>query len=242
MNKIIFHSNRNYNDNNEHMKPVAAKKYIPEWYLKADRYERNIHTGDYYVDHEGDKTLSFKSCPALLDLFTSGYYYLTPCDLNFYYDKKIKAMNVETEKGFEDFCSVRPQMHDFDQPEDSYKEHFHWYPAWAPSVPEGYSVLYINPSNRYNAPFITTSGIIDNDKMDTPGLFPFFLKNNFSGIIKKGTPYLHIIPFKRDDWQAEYQYYTYDKIVERHENQAKKYRDKKGGRYRKNTWSKKNYD
>lgn len=242
MNKIIFHSNRNYNDNNELMKPVLAKNFIPEWYLSADKYEKSIYTNEYYLDHNKEKLLSFKSCPALLDLFLSGYFYLTPCDITFFYDKNNKIMNVKTEPGFEDFCAVRPKMYDFNQPADCYEEHFHWYPAWAPSVPEGYSVLYLNPPNNFNLPFINTVGIVDNDKMDTPGLFPFFLKKGFTGTIKKGTPYMHIFPFKRDEWQSEYQYYSYDKIVQRHEDQAKKYREKEGGKYRQHTWSKKIYE
>jgi hypothetical protein len=33
--------------------------------------------------------------------------------------------------------------------------------------------------------------------------FPFFLKKDFNGIIKAGTPIIQAIPFKRETWDME---------------------------------------
>ena len=240
MPKIIFHSNRLYNQLSDKYNPLSSKNLVPKWYVSADKYEKNPH-GEHYLNHLGGKVLSFKNCPALLDMFTAGYLYVTPCDLEFFTDE-YGIPRVKTEKGFEDFCDSRQKMNDFEVPSGYYKNHFHWYPNWAPRLPEGYSALYTNPLNRFDLPFITTAGIIDNDKMDTPGLFPFFLREGFKGIIPKGTPYIQVIPFKREDWEMEIVQHTYQEIYDRHQNQADLYRVKDGGAYKKHTWSRKRYE
>jgi hypothetical protein len=239
MNKITFHSNRLYNRVKESFRPIPSKSYVPKWYSSADRYEKIPGTEDYYLNPEGGKMFSFKGCPALLDVFTSGYLYVTPCDITFY--KEGEITKVKTEQGFEDFCASRPATPNLEVPEGYQKEHFHWYPNWAPSLPEGYSALYVSPLNRFELPFITTAGIIDNDKMDTPGLMPFFLRDDFVGTIPAGTPYVQIIPFKREDWEMDFKFYEYNEIIERHEYQAKKFRTKNGGAYKEHVWSKKKY-
>lgn len=239
MNKIIFHSNRLYNSAKETFKPIAAKSYVPKWYSSADRYERIPNTDEYYTNAEGGKLLSFKNCPALLDVFTSGYLYTTPCDIVFYKENGI--IKVKTELGFEDFCASRPATPNLEVPKGYQADHFHWYPNWAPSLPDGYSALYVSPLNRFELPFITTAGIIDNDKMDTPGLIPFFLKEDFLGVIPAGTPYAQIIPFKREDWEMDFKFYEYDEILKRHDYQARKFRVKDGGAYKQHVWSKKKY-
>jgi hypothetical protein len=33
--------------------------------------------------------------------------------------------------------------------------------------------------------------------------FPFFIKENFEGLIKEGTPIVQFLPFKRDNWKLE---------------------------------------
>jgi hypothetical protein len=238
MNKIIFHDNRYYNSIFRHLNPIPAFKKIPKWYSSADKYQKN-EEGETLLKYDGGRLPSFKTCPALLDAFTSGYMYTTPCDLFFYMEDGIPK--VKTEEGFEDFCEARPPMKDFVSPHGYYESHFHWYPNWAPKLPKGYSALYVHPINRFDLPFTTVGGIIDNDNMDTPGLMPFFLKDNFEGKVLSGTPYVQIIPFKREDWQMEIKQHTQDEILERHEAQANLYRTKEGGAYKKYTWSKKKY-
>jgi len=238
MNKIIFHSNRLYNQSSNKFHPIPAKKSVPDWYSKASRFEKD-ENGNTYLNHLGGEVFSFKACPALVDIFTSGYLYVTPCDLTFY--KNGNKIEIKTERGFEDFCGPRQAMREFVVPYGYEEDHFHWYPNWAPSLPEGYSAIYVNPINRFDLPFISTAGIIDNDKMDTPGLVPFFIRKDFEGTIPAGTPYLQIIPFRREDWEMEIKFYTYAEILQRHQAQADLYRKKEGGQYKKFTWSKKRY-
>jgi hypothetical protein len=241
MPKITFHSNRLYNNVSDKFHPVPAKKLFPKWFSDSDRYIKIPDTENYYINQDGGKMLNFKACPALMDFFTSGYFYTTPCDLTFY-KNEAGEIQVKTESGFEDFCSRRDPMKDFVVPRGYHDIHFHWYPSWAPSLPKGYSAIYLSPVNRFDLPFITSAGIIDNDNMNTPGLFPFFLHKDFEGVIPSGTPYVQILPFKREDWEMDFKFYDYQDILDRHQDQANKYRTKDGGAYKKITWSKKKYE
>jgi hypothetical protein len=242
--KIIFHSNKEYNSLDEKYYPVPASKSIPKWFVDASRYWKNPSTGEVFVGPNGEKTLTFKACPALMDMYTSGYFFVTPCDIEFYNKDGIPYVNVP--ENFKDFVGERDKMEGFDNPDDYYEKHFHWYPNWAPEVPEGYSVLYINPLNQFNLPFLTIAGVIDNDRMTTPGNMPFFIKKNFTGIIPKGTPFVQLIPFKRDNWNMEIQHHDRKEIHDRCNEAYQLIRGdpelKNGGGYKKFTWSRKKFD
>ena len=237
MPKITFHSNRVYNEEKATLNPEPAKKNFPSWFIESSRY--------WFPENKD--SLSFKACPSLVDAFMSGYVLKTPCDI--YFGRKVESdifkhtetFQAFTEKGYEDFCGTRPDMVGFPKPMGTNKHH-HWYPNWMPGLEDGYSAIYVHPLNRYDLPFVTLSGIIDNDKMDTPGLMPFFLKDGFEGLIPKGTPYAQVIPFKREDWVSDEKMYTQEEILERHNFQANKFRVPEGGAYKKKVWSRKRYD
>jgi len=237
MKKIIFHSNRFYN-NLYKINPSPSKRNIPKWFSSANRFWVN-ELGDTAEHSFGGKVLSFKACPALMDAFTLGYMLLTPCDIKFY--KENGKIKHQTSIGYEDFCGERPRMQDFPVPEGYQDDHFHWYPNWMPALPKGYSAIYTSPFNRFDLPFITVSGVIDNDDMDTPGLMPFFIKNNFEGIIPAGTPYVQIIPFKREDWEMGLLLHDNKEIKDRHIEQANKFRIPEAGAYKKLVWKRKNF-
>lgn len=239
MNKIIFHSNRAYCKKDDGFEPEPAGKNIPEWFQKEDLYFKNPITKQDYLDQNGFKVPTFKACPGILDLFTTGYVLKTPCDVEFYENEgKIK---VKVPPMYEGFCGERERMNSFPTPTGHEDRHYHWWPNWAPELPNGYSALYVTPMNYYDLPFTNTTGIIDNDKFNTPGLVPFFLKKGWTGIIPAGTPYIQIIPFKREDWESDYVLHTPGEIMERHAWTAKTFRTKDGGVYKKSFWSRRKY-
>jgi len=119
--------------------------------------------------------------------------------------------------------------------------HFAWYGEWAVELPKGYSALYIQPMNRYELPFETTSGIIDSDKVNLFGTVPFFIAKDFEGTLPKGTPFLQIIPFKRENWKSEYEYPDHMKIYNDNMENIKKYRTPKGGVYLNDVWERRQY-
>ena len=172
---------------------------------------------------------------------TTGYVLLTPCDIEFYLDSNNKISVKILEEGFDEFVTERPVMPQFFSPMNCYEDHFAWFPSWAPKLPDGYSALYVSPLNRFDLPFVMTSGIIDNDKVDLPGSMPFFLQKGFSGVIKKGTPFVQILPFKRDNWQSEIVEQNESTLYSRLMKNSRFYRKKDGGIYKNEVWSKREY-
>jgi len=89
---------------------------------------------------------------------------------------------------------------------------------------------------------MTVSGIIDNDKVNLPGSMPFFLKEGWTGVIPKGTPYAQLIPFKREDWESEIIIEDYNTIFKKNHENSKKYRIPNGGVYKNEVWTKRTYE
>ena len=68
-------------------------------------------------------------------------------------------------------------------------------------------------------------------------LFPFFIKEDFIGIIPAGTPIVQIIPVKRDFWEREYlKFDTKTSLVE-----IEKYLSTIKRSYKNKFWQRKSY-
>jgi hypothetical protein len=173
----------------------------------------------------------------------SGYAYRTPCDIEFKENSygQIEA-KVLDEKN-KDFIQVRMPMPGFKAPMGYHEVHFAWWADWAVELPAGYSALYSQPFNRFELPFITTSGIIDNDKVHLPGTMPFFVAKGFQGILPAGTPYAQIIPFKRENWESEIvDSIGYEDMLKKNMENSDKYRVPDGGVYQRDVWERRKYE
>ena len=241
MSKIKFVSNRFWLNKDSDSCPKPILKTIPEWFRKADRFAINPHTNEPWINpQDGGKIPTWKACPAIFDVMASGYALRTPCDIEFYIKNEnisVKVLNSQ----YQDFCGSRDPMPQFDHPEGYYKEHFAWWMDWAIEVPEGYSVLYTHPMNRFELPFLSTSGIVDNDKVNMPGTMPFFVRKGWTGIVKAGTVYSQIFPFKRESWISEIIIEDPNKLYQKNMENIKKYRVPDGGIYKNEIWEKRNY-
>lgn len=229
MPKITFHSHSIINSINDSSNPSSVKKDVPDWFVDSSRF---WFSGE-------QSSLSFKACPALIDAFLTGYFLKTPCDIEFV--RINDRLEVKLPPEYKVFCEPRPDMQGFPVPHGYDKNHFHWYPNWMPGLEDGYSALYVSPLNRFDLPFITVSGIIDSDKMNTPGLMPFFIKEGFEGVIKKGTPFVQIIPYKREEWFSDLKLYSLNEMKERHFDSVRKFRIPEGGGYKKTVWERKKF-
>ncbi len=231
--KFINYTPKEYEEENT---PVAIVKTLPNWYKDFPKYidaKTQEETNPISIS-------TVKNCVPFFDAMTAGYCLLTPCDIEFYEQDGIPKSKV-LDSRFADFIGEVEPMPHFHNPEGYYSHHFRWLPAWGVQLPDGYSGLYISPLNRYELPFLTTSGIMDNDKVTVRGFIPFFLKLGFSGIIKKGTPFVQIIPFKREDWISETELLTAGQVHKAYLVGMKKYREPKANGYRDSEWERKSY-
>ena len=189
--------------------PTPIKLNIPEWYKKLEHSLENI---------------TIKGCMPFLDTLTSGYLLKMPQDFN------IKH-NVENDEGKKDSFQMFAMhqnhdllhakyinlnsgidVHNMKQVEGSpfieKNKNLPFYKIinpWKIKTPKGYSCLFVSPLNNSDDRFSIIPGIVDTDTFPNEINFPIIINGDkypvLETIIKKGTPYVQIIPFKRDSWK-----------------------------------------
>lgn len=209
---------------------IPAKKLIPEWYKKIPLHHGNPKFLPF--------NLTSKACIPFLDSITSGYLILTTQDIMV--DRNDEEFNMTWSANDNDMTTVivrnTPVMQP--TPEGYRKDHTVWNNIVMLKAPKGYSAIFTHPFNRYDLPFITTSGIVDLDKsVLTTGNIPFYLKQGFTGLIPKDTPIVQVIPFKRDRWSSVFDM----KLFKQHLYKIKAARLISMGYYKKFNWSKKTF-
>jgi hypothetical protein len=240
-NNVIFTANKIWLSKESKSAPSPIIKTIPEWYRKADRFAKSPNN-EYIIGPDKGKIPTFKACPSIFDIMGTGYSFNTPCDIEFY-KKDGKTLFKIANKKYDFFLQHRDELPEFEHPRGYSKSHFAWTPDWQIRLPEGYSALYSPPFNRFELPFLTTSGIIDNDKLHNPGSLPFFLFDDFEGVIPAGTPYVQILPFKRENWTSEILEQSDSiQIIKDSMDVISKYRKPDGGIYKNEVWERRKYE
>jgi hypothetical protein len=219
-------------------------KTLPEWYRQADWFVPDPVTGKPADAPDGSgKMPTWKACPAMLDVMGTGYTYKTPCDIEFAEDAAGNIQGRVLDPQYRDFLTDREPMPQFVHPRGYHSKHFAWWADWAVELPEGYSALYTHPLNRFELPFWTTSGIVDNDKVHLPGTMPFFFLKGLHGILPAGTPYAQIIPFKREHWESEIDLsLSAEQMTAKYKANAAKFRRPDGGVYQREVWERRKYE
>jgi hypothetical protein len=193
--------------------PIPAKLNIPEWYKKLEHTPLN-------------KTI--KGCMPFLDTLTSGYLLKMPQDFYIRHNVDNKNENGEIFKdSFQTFglygqsqilynkninLNSGINVHQTTQLEGSplieKNKNLPFYKIlnpWKIKTPKGYSCLFVPPLNNSDDRFSIIPGIVDTDVFELEINFPIVLNGDkyseLKSTIKKGTPYVQIIPFKRDSWK-----------------------------------------
>jgi hypothetical protein len=208
--KIVITPREKYSENFFNI--VPASEFVPEWYRKSP--------GKYsFAKSEIDPldrisvTSTYKKCTPFFDALTAGYMVFLTSD--------IEVVKKDDGQPFIQWRTTRRIITDHSDiqweglpcPEGYSKHVYKWHNQFNINVPKGYSLLFLNPINRFDLPFMTITGIVDCDNFKLPVHFPFFIKDSFSGIIEKGTPIAQIIPIKRDLWERKHEKYDEDESM-----------------------------
>jgi hypothetical protein len=188
-------------------KPYPAQKNLPEWYRSMPQY---------YPDHEGKSKINIsnrlvnttaRNCTPMFDVMTSGY--ILPLWSDVLVDRNHLGQPIINWR-----CSMPVfELHGSDgitgvpSPPGYSKEVFKYLSPWYFKTPKGYSTLIMNPPLSGDSTFQVVPAIVDTDKNNTELIFPLWINKDFTGIIKKGTPVAQIIPFKRDEWKSEFDFF-----------------------------------
>jgi len=187
--KIRFVKNRPWLNHASTSKPAPVINTVPDWYDNAVKQAATV-SGE-------SPELSF------YDIMAAGYTYRTPCDIEFYLDNEGNIQARVQDPNYQNLVQDRMPLDRFPPPQGFHAKHFAWWADWAVELPEGYSALYTQPMNRFELPFWTMGGIVDNDKVHLPGTMPFFWSLGVTGVLPAGTPYAQIFPFKREHWVSD---------------------------------------
>jgi len=192
--------------------PIPTKLNIPEWYKNLEHYVNNF---------------TVKGCMPFLDSLTAGYLLKMPQDFHVRHnvDSKDKDGNNIKDSfhtyglhGVLNFLNAKflnlnsgMDVHAVKQAENSphaeKNKNLPFYKIlnpWKIKTPKGYSCLFVPPLNNNDDRFSIIPGIVDTDTFPNEINFPIVLNGDkypvLNTLIKKGTPYVQVIPFKRDSW------------------------------------------
>jgi hypothetical protein len=191
--------------------PIPTKLNIPEWYKKLDHNFEN---------------LTVKGCIPFLETITCGYLLKMPQDFHIKHNVKNKhnlndSFQNPSIKGFSDRLHASMinlnslmESHPIKQLEgspliDKNKNlPFHKIlNPWKIKTPKGYSCLFVPPLNNVDDRFSIIPAIVDTDTFPNEINFPIVMNGDkypvLETTLKKGLPYVQIIPFKRDSWKMK---------------------------------------
>ena len=228
MNKIKFASP----SGNKDIIPVPAKTQVPDWYKNAERFiGGKLEVKNKFGNH------GLKLCVPFLDALTAGYTARLWTDVHIIKDNKGRT-SITWEDNIDPILRRETVNKTIPIPIGCSNQHMAWSYSFHMQLPKGYSAILTHPINRYDLPFMTLTGFVDADYTQPRGEYPFFIKEDFEGVIEKGTPIFQIIPFKRENWSMQID----DSIIEvglKNEFLTGKHLF---GWYKKNKWKKKIYE
>jgi hypothetical protein len=223
--KIIeFSTNEKYYTLKEDY-PTPIKLNIPEWYKKL------THTMD---------VPTVKGCMPFLDTLTTGYLLKIPQDLHIkhnvydtetnkqeaYQRASIPPNSGVAESGINLNINTQLQTHPPEQlgnkcPLNDKNKNMPFHKIlnpWTITTPKGYSCLFVSPLNNADDRFSIIPGIVDTDSYKNEINFPIIINGDkyseLDTTLTKGTPYVQVIPFKRDNWKMEIKVKKNNKIIQ----------------------------
>ena len=187
---------------------VPALRALPQWY--KDKKRAPLNTLPYAESDRG----TIKACPAMLDSMSQGY--ILPLWTDLYVEPTQNPESGATMPKFTWAGDMKgpnsiPLMTLFSSeatkglPNADNLSSFKLHSPWILKTPKGYSTLFIAPLNNKDIMFEAISGVIHTDVFTTYINVPFIWTGppDFTGVIKKGTPLVQMIPFKRDSFEHE---------------------------------------
>jgi hypothetical protein len=204
--------------------PIPASKALGQWV----KDEPNEVVGQHIGDKEGAPfNRTYKRCVPFMDVMRSGYIIPLWSDLVFSYapcqgecgtgddcpggEMKVAwpdGITVSTE-GHVGARNWRSWGHLPEIATSIQGSSMSFINPWIIKTPPGYSTLITAPFNDESRPhpnIKTLTGLVNTDTYHFPVTFFFHVKEPFTGLLKKGTPLVQIVPIKREEWQSKMTY------------------------------------
>lgn len=174
--------------------PSRAGKSTPDWFRGLPR-EMGV------PDQHGQAGMTAKACLPLTDAFSLGFVLPLPVDVTV--TSQGYGFPVEFEwqgdPGFTPIESHHPMQIGSPNPPFGLAQPYKFINPWRLIVPEGYSVLFTQPLNHFELPFVTFNALVDCDRFETTVNIPFLWTGPVGRFeLEAGTPIAQMVPIKRD--------------------------------------------
>jgi len=173
--------------------PYPAAKAVPEWYKRMP---------SEVAREGGEPHRTIKQCSPFLDAMTSGYIIPLSGDIDFSMDAAGEFRYDSPNNDAVIESHDKPQL--FGTPmADSLVLKF--LNPWMIVTPPGYSTLFVAPLNQMALPFAFLAGVVATDTFYNQVHFPAVctMQRGTRFTLKRGTPLMQVMPFKRENWQSE---------------------------------------
>jgi hypothetical protein len=175
--------------------PRPAAQFVPDWWKTTPRVDSShkIKKSDY---------ANVKTCPSFPDYFSSGYIIPMWCDSILRFNKKTQEYLWRTsEERFYFKHNNQAAYVDPVSPTHLGRPIDYVFTAHAPwriITPKGYSIRQLPLFFHFDNDFSVIPGIIDTDFFHSVAFQLFLHKTDEDVFIPRGTPFAHIIPYKRE--------------------------------------------
>ena len=187
--------------------PVPARTAMPTWFRRLPGLDRDV------LDHRCNG-LTVKRCVPFLDALTTGW--IVPLAATVRLEVSDGGATVHAGWEFDrELVSPHGGWQAAGNPWEP-RALMKFHNPWAICTPPGWSCLIVSPLNHANDVVQMLSGVVDTDRYRAPVNFPFVtIADDGVHVLEKGTPLVQVIPFQRDDMEADVRAETADEAADR---------------------------
>jgi hypothetical protein len=180
--------------------PKPANKFIPEWWRNTPLIETSVTTEEIVVGN-------VKNCPSFPDYFSKGIIIPMWTDTILKYDRHTNEFSWRTSHpDFSWSCHDNSQFLShvpYKFLNEKGKFVFKAKCPWKIITPPGYSVYQLPLFYHYTNEFTVFPGIIDTDRSHDLNQQVLLTSEKDEIFIKRGTPLVQYVPFKREPLKVE---------------------------------------
>ena len=195
----------------EEIAPVKPANYfLPRWFKDmsdyietAGNYEK---TQSRFFDRKGETakkhtSATVKRCPAIVDFITEGY--IIPMWADTLVQRDMETLEYDN-KNFKYGIEFhgKEQISGWNLRKTDFPEGVKFLNPWRIYTPPGYSVMFMTPTYQFEKRFTVLPGIVETDSYHHVN-FPSIWHTTKDAVIERGTPFIQVIPFKRDEWNLD---------------------------------------
>jgi hypothetical protein len=183
--------------------PRPASKFLPDYYKNMPAHSAGSHDSPVFNEN-GEPAETMKKCMPVLDSMSFGYIIPVPTEI---FCESTGDFGKQFTWPVDNFSAIQshpdgqfpglPIPAEYDDAA-AYK----FINPWHIVTPPGYSVLFTQPMWHYDLPYHIFPGVVDTDSHPMQVNFPFIMRRDFHGMIRRGQPMVQVIPFKREPFES----------------------------------------